>query len=130
MPRRELGPRAAGVFCIELGRGPGLFELMRLPAKLLEPLASSRAFFRGRGLERSGQVVTGVAVLVSLVWFVALFLVHAKIITQPGPQEFNEPAIWHATWLLNQGRNPYSQSEMPGSTLCFSPFYNYVVLAF
>lgn len=127
---RELGPGAAGIFCIELGRGLGLFGLMRLPAKLLEPLASSRALLRGRWLERSGQLVAGAAVFVSLVWFVALFLAHAKIITQPGPQEFNEPAIWHATWLLNQGRNPYSQSEMPGSTLCFSPFYNYVVLAF
>jgi len=128
--KRVLGQMVADVFCIELGRGLVLFEAMRLPAELQKPLEMFRASFRGRWLERTGQVVNGAAVLVSLGWFVALFLVYAKIMTQPGPQEVNEPAIWHTTWLLEHGRNPYSSAELPGSTLCFSPFYNYVVLAF
>ncbi len=63
-------------------------------------------------------------------WLVALFLPHLKVISQPGPVEYNEPAIWHATWLLDHGRNPYTAKELPGAAYCFGPLYNYVVIAF
>lgn len=102
---------------------------MRLPAELQRPW-DQVITQRGRWAEALARVVNAVAVVVSFGWFVALFQAHIKMMTQPGPQEVNEPAIWHVTWLLDQGRNPYSATELPGSAMCFTPFYNYVMLAF
>ncbi|HWA09404.1 MAG TPA: hypothetical protein VG838_08145 [Opitutaceae bacterium] len=70
-----------------------------------------------------------VAAALSLGWILALARQHFMMMMQPGPQELNEPAAWYATWLLDQGRNPYSVQEMPGSAQFFGPLYSYVVLA-
>ncbi len=85
--------------------------------------------WRGRWLELAGRVVNAACIVIALGWFLALLLPHLRIITQPGPQEYNEPAIWHTTWLLDHGRNPYTAQELPGAAYCFDPLYNYVVLA-
>ena len=103
---------------------------MRLPPEL-EPFFD-RVVALGRGFrwEQLARVVNAAAVVVSAVWFLALFQAHLKMMAQPGPQEVNEPAIWHTTWLLAHGRNSFSAVELPGSALCFTPFYNFVMLAF
>jgi hypothetical protein len=103
---------------------------MRLPADLQRVWDKISAAPRAYWLEVVAKIVNAAAILVSFGWFVALFQVHVKMIAEPGPQEYNEPAIWHVTWLLDHGRNPYSALELPGSAMCFAPFYNYVVLAF
>jgi hypothetical protein len=81
-------------------------------------------------MERVGQLVNLAGIVIAIGWFLPLGLVHMRVITQPGPQEFNEPAIWQTTWLLDHGRNPYSAGELPGAAYCFDPLYNYVVIAF
>ncbi|MES1167040.1 MAG: hypothetical protein ABUL68_03480, partial [Pseudomonadota bacterium] len=65
----------------------------------------------------------------ALGWMLALAKGHFLMMMQPGPQELNEPAAWYGTWLLDQGRNPYTLKEIPGAAQFFDPFYNYVVLA-
>ncbi|MDB6127519.1 MAG: hypothetical protein JWM35_1415 [Verrucomicrobia bacterium] len=110
-----------------------LIEIFTVPARL-------RAFFggipsrirsaRSRGrFELLEQGVNLAGILVAAVFFLGLFLAHLKVVAQPGPQEYNEPAIWETTWLLDHGRNPYSLAELPGSAYCFGPLYNYVVIA-
>lgn len=89
-----------------------------------------RAGVRALGWPAVGTCVNAVAVAVSVAWFAGLLLAHLKVIAQPGPQEYNEPAIWHVTYLLDHGRNPYSAAELPGSAMFFTPLYNFVVLAF
>lgn len=84
---------------------------------------------RGRWLEWLGPSVNLVGVVLALGLFLGLFQTHIKMITQPGPQEYNEPAIWHTTWLLDHGRNPYTAAELPGAAYCFDPLYNYLMLA-
>ncbi len=86
--------------------------------------------WRGRWLELIGQLVNIVCIGIAAWWFLGLLLAHFKMITLPGPQEFNEPAIWHTTWLLDHGRNPYTANELPGAAYCFDPLYNYLVIAF
>jgi hypothetical protein len=83
----------------------------------------------GRTLALVEPLVNAAGIAIALVWFVALLLPYMKMVTQPGPQEYNEPAIWHVTWLLDHGRNPYTAPELPGAVYCFSPLYNFVVLA-
>lgn len=102
---------------------------MHLPAMLSNMRDRILARWRGRWLELVGQLVNIACIVIALGWFLALLQVHIKIITQPGPQEYNEPAIWHTTWLLDHGRNPYTANELPGSAYCFDPLYNYVMLA-
>jgi hypothetical protein len=80
-------------------------------------------------LERVAWVVNLAGIAISVGWFVALLIPHLKVVMQPGPQEYNEPAVWRVTWLLDHGRNPYTAAEMPASAYCFDPFYNYVVRA-
>lgn len=92
--------------------------------------AWARERWRRRSWSQLEWIVSAVGFTAGAVWFVALLLAHMKIIVQPGPQEFNEPAIWHATWLLDHGRNPYTINELPGTAYCFGPLYNYVVMAF
>ena len=99
------------------------------PAKLLLMRDQFLDRWRGRWLELAGHVVNIACVAIAIGWFLPLLLAHLKIITQPGPQEYNEPAIWHVTWLLDHGRNPYTASELPGAAYCFDPLYNYLVLA-
>lgn len=103
---------------------------MRLPKELQPLLESCRVFAREGWWPWLGRMVNATAVVVSAVWFAGLFLAHLKVIAQPGPQEYNEPAVWHVTHLLDQGRNPYSAAELPGSAMFFTPLYNFVVLAF
>jgi len=103
---------------------------MPLPPLLSRAVKTLRTRLFDRGPELAWRAVNLAAIVVSVGWFIALAQVHIKVIAQPGPQEFNEPAIWHVTWLLRHDRNPYSAAELPGSTMCFTPFYNYVVLAF
>ncbi|MEO6874421.1 MAG: hypothetical protein ABI222_06325 [Opitutaceae bacterium] len=88
------------------------------------------ADWRSRWLERVGQLVNLLGVVIALVWMLPLLQTHIRVIAQPGPQEYNEPAIWHTTWLLDHGRNPYTAKELPGAAYCFDPLYNYMVLAF
>jgi hypothetical protein len=85
--------------------------------------------WQGRWLELVAKVVNLALIALAIGWFVPLLLAHIKIITQPGPQEYNEPAIWHVTWLLDHGRNPYTAAELPGAAYCFDPLYNYLILA-
>jgi len=103
---------------------------MLLPAELRQLWDRGRAAMRGQGPAGLAAAVNAVAVAVSVVWFAGLLLAHLKVIAQPGPQEYNEPAIWHVTYLLDQGRNPYSAAELPGAAMFFTPLYNFVVLAF
>jgi hypothetical protein len=103
---------------------------MPIPAELCLLWDRWRAARRGQGPAVLATAVNAVAVAVSVVWFAGLLLAHLKVIAQPGPQEYNEPAIWHVTYLLDQGRNPYSAAELPGSAMFFTPLYNFVVLAF
>ncbi len=88
-----------------------------------------RELWRRRSVEHLAAVVNFVAITVALTYLVGLLFAHIKIVTQPGPQEYNEPAIWHATWLLAHGRNPYTIQELPGAAYCLGPLYNYVVIA-
>ena len=99
------------------------------PAKLL--LMRDQFFNRWRGqwLELVAKAVNIVCVVIALGWFLPLLQTHIKVITQPGPQEYNEPAIWQTTWLLDHGRNPYTAAELPGAAYCFDPLYNYLMLA-
>jgi hypothetical protein len=83
----------------------------------------------GRMLDLAGGLVNLAGIVIATGWFIALFIPHIKVITQPGPQEYNEPAIWRTTWLLDHGRNPYTAKELPGAAYYFDPFYNYVVRA-
>ncbi len=69
------------------------------------------------------------AIGLALGWMLALAKGHFIMMMQPGPQELNEPAAWYGTWLLDQGRNPYTLQEIPGAAQFFDPFYNYIVLA-
>ena len=85
--------------------------------------------WRGRWLELVEKFVNLVGIVIALTWFLGLFQTHLRMITQPGPQEYNEPAIWHVTWLLDHGRNPYTANELPGAAYCFDPLYNYLMLA-
>ena len=71
--------------------------------------------WRGRWIEMAVQFVNIAGVVIAVGWFLPLLLAHMKMITQPGPQEYNEPAIWHTTWLLDHGRNPYTAAELPGA---------------
>ena len=77
--------------------------------------------WRGRWLELAGRVVNAACIVIALGWFLALLLPHLRIITQPGPQEYNEPAIWHTTWLLDHGRNPYTAQELLSAILRGKP---------
>jgi hypothetical protein len=81
-------------------------------------------------VELAAHLVNLAGIAIATCWFLALFQAHIKVITQPGPQEYNEPAIWQTTFLLDHGRKPYSEEELPGAAYSFGPFYNYVVLAF
>jgi len=84
-------------------------------------------------LPRRFRVVeTGAELLactLAIAWLLALALSHLKFISQPGPQEINEPSFWYTTFLLDQGRNPYSPEELPGAAQFFGPLYHGVVLA-
>ena len=82
-----------------------------------------------RLLGLTGWLVNAAGIVISAGWLIALFIAHLKVIAQPGPQEFNEPTIWRATWLIDQGRNPYALKELPASAYCFDPLYNYVLVA-
>ena len=73
--------------------------------------------------------VSVAAIAFSIGWILALGQGHLVMMMQPGPQELNEPATWYGTWLLDQGRNPFTLKELPGAAQFFSPFYNYVILA-
>jgi hypothetical protein len=81
-------------------------------------------------LERLGWFVNVAGIVIALGWALALFLPHMEMLSEPGPQEYNEPSIWHVTYLLDHNRNPYSAEELPGCALCFGPAFNYVVLMF
>ena len=64
-------------------------------------------------------------------WLLALLLPHLKVISQPGPVEYNEPGDL-ARDLPPRSR-PESlppRKELPGAAYCFGPLYNYVVIAF
>ncbi|HVS51869.1 MAG TPA: hypothetical protein VHD62_05890 [Opitutaceae bacterium] len=80
-----------------------------------------------------GDVVSRALNLVATAIGVGCLLVllekHATMLAYPGPQEINEPATWHQTYLLSCGRNPFTADELPGSTQFFGPLYSYVVLA-
>ena len=102
---------------------------MPLPEKLLQLRDQFIARWQGRWQELAAKLVNLAGVVIALGWFLPLFFTHIKIITQPGPQEYNEPAIWHVTWLLDHGRNPYTANELPGAAYCFDPLYNYLMLA-
>jgi len=102
---------------------------MPLPAILLNMRERIIDRWRGRWLELAGWLVNAACIALALGWFLALLLTHLKLITLPGPQEYNEPAIWHTTWLFDHGRNPYTANELPGAAYCFDPLYNFVVLA-
>ncbi len=80
-------------------------------------------------MELAGRVVNIAGIAIAVGWLLPLLLAHMKFIAQPGPQEYNEPAIWHTTWLLRHGRNPYTAAELPGAAYCFGPLYNYLILA-
>ena len=85
--------------------------------------------WRGRWLELAAQVVNLAGIVIAVGCFLPLFQAHLKVIAQRGPQEYNEPAIWQTTWLLDHGRNPYTAAELPGAAYCFDPLYNYLMLA-
>ena len=93
-----------------------------LPGWLLER-------WRRRSVDQLVRCVNFAGIVIAIGWFIPLLFSHVKMITQPGPQEYNEPAIWQTTWLLEHGRNPYTITELPGAAYCFGPLYNYVVLA-
>ena len=78
---------------------------MLSPEQLLKVRDQFLDRWRGRWVELLGRIVNFAIIVFALGWFVPLLLAHIKIITQPGPQEYNEPAIWHVTWLLDHGRN-------------------------
>jgi hypothetical protein len=88
------------------------------------PAATHDAFgaILGRGLD---IVATAIGVGCLLV----LLKAHLTMLAYPGPQEINEPATWHQTYLLSCGRNPFTAEELPASTQFFGPLYSYVVLA-
>jgi hypothetical protein len=90
--------------------------------------------FPGRSLGESkvhllGRVINLAAIVIGLGWLLVQARAQLEIVTQPGPQELNEPAAWYATWLLDHGRNPYILEELPAAAQFFGPFYNYVVIA-
>ena len=101
-----------------------------LPAFLRGFPARHREWWRNRPPGLAERLVNLAGIVVAVGWLCVLFLPHAKMICQPGPQEYNEPATWYATFLLDHGRNPYTEAELPGSALGQGPFYNLVVLAF
>jgi hypothetical protein len=68
------------------------------------------------------------AIVVGIACLVASLPPHIKLVGYPGPEEINEPAVWHETYLLANGRNPFAIEELPGCTQFFGPFYSYVVL--
>jgi hypothetical protein len=113
--------------------GNPLTALSALPARLKVLFKSVPGWlmecWRRRSVGQLTWCVNAAGVVIAIGWFLALLVVHLKIITQPGPQEYNEPAIWHTTWLLDHGRNPYTANELPGAAYCFDPLYNYVMLA-
>jgi hypothetical protein len=84
---------------------------------------------RGRAREQLGQLVNLAGIAIAAGWLLALLVPHLRVITQPGPVEYNEPAIWQCTYLLDHGRNPYTAQELPGAAYCFDPLYNYLMLA-
>jgi hypothetical protein len=84
---------------------------------------------RGQSLGRLGQLVNLAGIVIAVGWFLALLVPHLRVVTQPGPVEYNEPAIWQCTYLLDHGRNPYTAQELPGAAYCFDPLYNYLMLA-
>jgi len=67
--------------------------------------------------------------IVATGWLLALFFQHLQLVSRISPQEINEPGVWYATFLLDQGRNPYAVSELPGAAQFFPPLYNAAVLA-
>lgn len=110
-------------------------------ARAAQDVQRIRDFFAGLPAQLAGwwqrrsvawleTAVSFAGVAIGSAMFIGLLLAHAKFIAQPGPQEYNEPAIWQATWLLDHGRNPYSIQELPSAAYCFGPLYNYVVIAF
>ncbi|HNC22921.1 MAG TPA: hypothetical protein PLU52_01850 [Opitutaceae bacterium] len=102
---------------------------MTQPTPSIAPRGAWYRRWRWPGPGRIEWVLNAVAVAIALYWLAGLAMAHVRIVAQPGPQEYNEPAIWHTTWLLHHGRNPYTIEELPGSAYCFGPLYNYVVLA-
>lgn len=93
--------------------------------------SSSPATPRPRRLDLS-PVATATSLLsaaLALTWILALALSHLKLVSQPGPHEINEPSAWYTTFLLDQGRNPYSPEELPGAAQFFGPLYHWTVLA-
>lgn len=89
------------------------------------PSAPPRAFSL-RSVETGTNLL---ACTLAIVWLLALALSHLKLVSQPGPHEINEPSVWYTTFLLDQGRNPYSPEELPGAAQFFGPLYHGVVLA-
>ena len=87
-------------------------------------------WWRSRPSNWLERLVDLAGIVIGVGWLVVLFLPHLKLISQPGPQEYNEPSIWQVTFMLDHGRNPYTADELPGAAMCFSPLYNFVVLAF
>lgn len=69
------------------------------------------------------------AVVIGSACLIASLSAHIRMMAYPGPQEVNEPATWHETWLLANGRNPFVSWELPGGVQLFGPLYSYVVIA-
>ncbi len=102
-----------------------------MPWPFSSPQATGPAGRPGRDRSRAqlGWLVNAAGIVIAAGWFIALLVLHLKVIMQPGPQEFNEPTIWRATWLLDHGRNPYALKELPAAAYCFDPLYNYAMRA-
>ncbi len=60
-------------------------------------------------------------------WLLNLFRANLTFVAINCPQEYNEPTIWYPTWLLSEGRNPYTPSEVCGASYAFGPFYHLVL---
>ncbi len=78
---------------------------------------------------RFARRVDGLAFVVAAVWLLAVLRPHLQVVVAGTPQELNEPALWHTTWLLDQGRNPYTHAELPGAAQFFGPLYHACILA-
>jgi hypothetical protein len=103
---------------------------MKLKAFLEKP----HSVFPGRSLPAAQlrmleHALNLAAIIIGAGWLLVLVRAHLAMVAQPGPQELNEPAAWYATWLLDQGRNPYTLAELPAATQFFGPLYNFVILA-
>lgn len=93
------------------------------------PLPGKSPAFRPLSLRAVEAGANLLACALAIVWLLALSLSHLKLVSQPGPHEINEPSVWFTTFLLDQGRNPYSPEELPGAAQFFGPLYHGVVLA-